>query len=169
MDDSSTWGPFCWVVIAESFPLRTRAKQASLATAGNWLGNCKLALCRTLPCPKHETELTPSTVLISFLTPFANAGISYNYGFVFAGCNIAGLLIVYFFMYESQGLTLENVDLMYSDRSVKAWNSRSWTPPGYVTRGDKEERPKAFASDDGNAEKRADSRGSDHAGVEHRV
>ncbi|MBE3048934.1 MFS transporter [Candidatus Bathyarchaeota archaeon] len=37
-----TWGPFCWVVIAESFPLRTRAKQASLATAGNWIGNCKL-------------------------------------------------------------------------------------------------------------------------------
>jgi SP family sugar:H+ symporter-like MFS transporter len=36
-----TWGPICWVVIGETFPLRTRAKQASLATAGNWLGNCK--------------------------------------------------------------------------------------------------------------------------------
>lgn len=33
-----TWGPFAWVVIGETFPLRTRAKQASLATAGNWLG-----------------------------------------------------------------------------------------------------------------------------------
>lgn len=27
-----TWGPFAWVVIGETFPLRTRAKQASLAT-----------------------------------------------------------------------------------------------------------------------------------------
>jgi SP family sugar:H+ symporter-like MFS transporter len=40
-----TWGPICWVVIGETFPLRTRAKQASLATAGNWLGNCKPFSC----------------------------------------------------------------------------------------------------------------------------
>ena len=39
-----TWGPIAWVVIGETFPLRTRAKQASLATAGNWLGNCKSSL-----------------------------------------------------------------------------------------------------------------------------
>lgn len=38
---AGTWGPMAWVVIGETFPLRTRAKQASLATAGNWLGNCK--------------------------------------------------------------------------------------------------------------------------------
>lgn len=38
---AGTWGPLAWVVIGETFPLRTRAKQASLATAGNWLGNCK--------------------------------------------------------------------------------------------------------------------------------
>lgn len=39
---ASTWGPMAWVVIGETFPLRTRAKQAAIATAGNWLGNCKL-------------------------------------------------------------------------------------------------------------------------------
>jgi SP family sugar:H+ symporter-like MFS transporter len=38
---AATWGPICWVVIGETFPLRTRSKQASFATAGNWLGNCK--------------------------------------------------------------------------------------------------------------------------------
>lgn len=38
---AGTWGPMAWVVVGETFPLRTRAKQASLATAGNWLGNCK--------------------------------------------------------------------------------------------------------------------------------
>lgn len=38
---AGTWGPMAWVVIGETFPLRTRDKQASLATAGNWLGNCK--------------------------------------------------------------------------------------------------------------------------------
>jgi len=41
---AGTWGPIAWVVIGETFPLRTRAKQASIATATNWLGNCKLSL-----------------------------------------------------------------------------------------------------------------------------
>ncbi|PNY26762.1 Hexose transporter 2 [Tolypocladium capitatum] len=38
---AGTWGPMAWVVIGETFPLRTRAKQASLATASNWLRNCE--------------------------------------------------------------------------------------------------------------------------------
>lgn len=50
---AGTWGPMAWVVIGETFPLRTRAKQASLATAGNWLGNCKRA-----PILLHHCELT---------------------------------------------------------------------------------------------------------------
>jgi SP family sugar:H+ symporter-like MFS transporter len=40
---AATWGPIAWVVIGETFALRTRAKQAALATASNWLGNCKTA------------------------------------------------------------------------------------------------------------------------------
>ncbi|PHH59263.1 hypothetical protein CDD81_3520 [Ophiocordyceps australis] len=36
---AATWGPMVWVVIGETFPLRLRAKQAALATAGNWFGN----------------------------------------------------------------------------------------------------------------------------------
>ena len=39
-----TWGPFAWAVIGETYPLRTRAKQASLATACNWLGMCHALL-----------------------------------------------------------------------------------------------------------------------------
>lgn len=42
-----TWGPMSWVVIGETFPLRTRAKQASLATAANWLGNCTCPIFRS--------------------------------------------------------------------------------------------------------------------------
>lgn len=107
--------------------------------------------------------------MISFLTPFADDGISYGFGFVFAGCNLAGLLIVFFFMYEPAGLSLENVDLMYSDKSVKAWKSKSWLPPGYANRGEKAEGPKATGSDFGEAEKRGATRGSDQAGVEYRA
>ena len=107
-----TWGPFAWVVIGETFPLRTRAKQASLATASNWLGN----------------------FLIAFLTPFADSGIGYGFGFVFFGCNAFAAVMVYFFLFETKSLSLENVDAMYSDMSLKAWQSKKWVPVGYHDR-----------------------------------
>ncbi|KAL9039654.1 MAG: hypothetical protein Q9180_002397 [Flavoplaca navasiana] len=107
-----TWGPFAWVVIGETFPLRTRAKQASLATASNWLGN----------------------FMISFLTPFADSGIGYGFGFVFFGTNAAAAIIVYFFLYETKNLALEQVDIMYSQRELKPWQSSKWSPEGYLDR-----------------------------------
>lgn len=78
-------------------------------------------------------------VMIGFLTPLADSGISYAYGFVFAGCNILGALLVWFFLYESRMLSLENVDLMYGQPDLTAWSSSKWTPPGYITRKDRDE------------------------------
>lgn len=112
-----TWGPFIWVVIGETFPLRTRAKQASLATAFNWLGN----------------------FLIGFLTPYANDGIGYAFGFVFFGCNFVAAGIVYFFLFETKSLSLENVDIMYSDGSLKPLSSEKWVPAGYIDRNTRDE------------------------------
>jgi hypothetical protein len=59
--------------------------------------------------------------MVAFLTPLANDGIGYNFGFVFAGCNIAIAIIVWFFLYETVGLSLENVDQMYSQPELKPW------------------------------------------------
>ncbi|KAM5385458.1 hypothetical protein ACJZ2D_001099 [Fusarium nematophilum] len=114
---AGTWGPLAWVVIGETFPLRTRAKQASLATAANWLGN----------------------FMIGLLTPLATDGIGYSYGFVFAGTNLTAGLLVWFFLYESRTLSLENVDLMYRQKDVKPWSSGKWVPPGYITRKQRDE------------------------------
>jgi len=111
-----TWGPFAWAVIGETYPLRTRAKQASLATACNWLGN----------------------FLIGFLTPYATDGISYAFGYVFFGCNVAAALLAYFFLFETKSLSLENVDKMYSDKSLKAWQSTKWMPEGYISRTERD-------------------------------
>jgi len=114
---AATWGPFIWVVIGETFPLRTRAKQASLATAFNWLGN----------------------FLIGFLTPYADDGIGYAFGFVFFGCNFVAAGIVYFFLFETKSLSLENVDIMYSDNSLSARTSKKWIPAGYITRDERDD------------------------------
>jgi hypothetical protein len=72
--------------------------------------------------------------MVAFLTPLANDGIGYNFGFVFAGCNIAIAFIVWFFLYETVGLSLENVDQMYSQPELKPWTSHKWVPAGYITR-----------------------------------
>ena len=78
----------------------------ALATASNWVWN----------------------FLLSFFTPFITSSIDYRYGYVFAGCCFAGAVIVYFFLCESQGRSLEEIDTMYIF-GVKPWHSKHWSPP----------------------------------------
>ena len=42
--------------------------------------------------------------------------------------------MVYFFLYETKSLSLENVDAMYSDETIKARKSKKWVPVGYIDR-----------------------------------
>ncbi|KAG4437239.1 hypothetical protein IFR05_007293 [Cadophora sp. M221] len=86
-----TWGPLVWACIAEMFPYRYRAVGMALATSANWIWNFMLA----------------------FFTPFITGDIDFAYGYVFAGCNLAAFFVVYFFLIESSGKTLEEVDAMY--------------------------------------------------------
>ncbi|KAL5522913.1 hypothetical protein ACEPAF_1180 [Sanghuangporus sanghuang] len=111
-----TWGPAIWILMGETFPTYTRARQGALGTASNWLWN----------------------FLIAFFTPFITSAIDFSYGFVFASGNFLGMLVVFFFLYESSGLTLENVDLMYRDPNALPWKSRSWYPAGYNSRAEVE-------------------------------
>ena len=57
--------------------------------------------------------------------------LSYNLS---VGMNLFGAALVYFFLYETEGLTLEAVDIMYSDPKVNARNSKDWVPAGYRDR-----------------------------------
>lgn len=36
-----TWAPGVWILIGETFPTRTRAKQGALSTASNWFDVCR--------------------------------------------------------------------------------------------------------------------------------
>jgi hypothetical protein len=78
----------------------------ALSTASNWLWN----------------------FLLAFFTPFITGAIDFRYGYVFAGTNILGGLIVYFFVIEGQGRTLEEIDTMYL-MGVKPWESAKWVVP----------------------------------------
>lgn len=72
--------------------------------------------------------------MVGFLTPYATDGISYGFGFVFCGTNLAAGIMVYFFLYESKSLALEQVDVMYSQKDLKPWHSHKWMPDGYIDR-----------------------------------
>ncbi|KAK5988538.1 High-affinity glucose transporter ght5 [Cladobotryum mycophilum] len=116
---ASTWGPLPWLITGETFPLRTRTKQGSLAITANSIG----------------------TFLVNFFVPFSAArGMSYRFSFILIFTNIIAASVVWFFLYESAGLSLENVDLMYSQDNVNPKTSPSWVPPGYITRTHRDER-----------------------------
>ncbi|EGY14279.1 galactose transporter [Verticillium dahliae VdLs.17] len=100
---ATTWGPLVWAIVGEMFPSRYRARSMALCTASNWLWN----------------------FLISFFTPFITDAIHYKYGYVFAACCGAGAIITYFFVVESQGRSLEEVDTMYVE-GVVPWKSKTW-------------------------------------------
>ncbi|TVY29569.1 High-affinity fructose transporter [Lachnellula hyalina] len=88
---ASTWGPLVWACIGELFPYRYRAVGMGLATASNWFWN----------------------FLLAFFTPFITQDINFSYGYVFAGCNLFGAFMAYYWLIESSGRTLEEVDAMY--------------------------------------------------------
>ncbi|CAH6721675.1 high-affinity hexose transporter Hxt6p [[Candida] jaroonii] len=102
---ASTWAGGVYTIVSETYPLRIRAKGMSIATAANWLWG----------------------FLISFFTPFITAKIHFYYGFVFSGCILFSIFYVYFFVSETKGLSLEEVDELYAS-NVVPWKSAEWVP-----------------------------------------
>jgi len=101
-----TWAPIVWAIVGELYPTRYRAQAMGLATASNWIWN----------------------FLISFFTPFITGAIDYRYGYIFAACNFLGAVVVYFFLCETKGRSLEEIDTMYI-MHVNPRQSTKWVPP----------------------------------------
>ena len=97
---ASIWGPIPGVVIGELYPLAIRAKCMSLSTASNWLWN----------------------FAIGYITPYLiskNSGnLDFKVFFVW-GSTCAGCLIFSFFcIWETKGLSLEEVDYLIRNSST---------------------------------------------------
>jgi len=63
----------------------------AMSTASNWLWN----------------------FLLAFFTPFIVGDIDFRYGYIFAGSLALAAAVVWFFVIEGQGRTLEEIDTMY--------------------------------------------------------
>ncbi|KAL3961033.1 hypothetical protein ACCO45_006150 [Purpureocillium lilacinum] len=95
---ATTWGPMIWTIQAE------------------------------LAWPSAPPATGSGTFASASSPPFIVKAIDYSYGYVFAGCNFVAALLVYFFVVEGQGRTLEEIDTMYLE-GVKPWRSTGWEPP----------------------------------------
>lgn len=48
------------------------------------------------------------------IRPFIEADIGFSYGYLFAACNFIAVLVVFFFLPETSGKSLEEIDTMVS-------------------------------------------------------
>lgn len=108
---AASWGPVAWVVTGEIFPLKVRAKALSMTTATNWLLNWAIAY---------------STPYLVNWGP-GNANLQSKIFFLWGGCCFICIAFVYFMIYETKGLSLEQVDELYTEVSY-APKSVGWTP-----------------------------------------
>lgn len=95
----------------EIFPLKVRAKSLSMTTASNWLLNWAIA----------------------YATPYlvnsdpGDAALGAKVFFIWGGCCFICIFFVWAMIYETKGLSLEQVDELYGKVS-KAWKSSSFVP-----------------------------------------
>lgn len=106
---AATWGPLAWVVVGEIFPLRVRGKSVAICAGSNWLFN----------------------FVIAFITPYLvdedKANLKSKVFFIWGSCTFLCILFVYLFVYETKGLTLEEIDELY-DTVQDARKSRGFVP-----------------------------------------
>jgi sugar porter (SP) family MFS transporter len=103
-----SWGPVVWVITGEIFPLGIRAKGMSLSVASNWLWNFGIGYA------------TP--YLVNASTTGVNAVKAANLGvkvfFIWGGTCFGCFIFTYFFVPETKGLSLEQIDLLYRESSI---------------------------------------------------
>jgi len=106
---ASSWGPVAWVVTGELFPLKARAKSLSMTTASNWLLNWAIAYS------------TP------YMVDTDHANLQSKVFFVWGSFCFVCIAFVWFMIYETKGLSLEQVDELYGIVG-KAWQSKHFRP-----------------------------------------
>ena len=109
---AASWGPVVWVVTSEIYPLKVRAKSMSVSTASNWLLNFGIAYG------------TP--YLVDGSGP-GSADLGARVFFVWGAFCIVAVFFVWFMVYETSKISLEQIDEMY-ERVDHAWNSKSFEP-----------------------------------------
>ncbi|PQE11145.1 high affinity glucose transporter RGT2 protein [Rutstroemia sp. NJR-2017a BVV2] len=107
---ATTWGPAAWVVVGEIFPLPIRSRGVGLSTASNWFWNCIIGV------------ITPYLVG----TGKGDANLGAKIFFMWGSLCIISFSFAYFFVPETKGLSLEQVDKMLEETTPRT--SAGWKP-----------------------------------------
>ncbi|KAG9121975.1 hypothetical protein FRC07_001827 [Ceratobasidium sp. 392] len=94
---ANTWGPVAWVVNAELYPLAVRAKAMSMTGATNWAVNFGIGY--SVPYLINEGP--------------GNAGLGVKVYFMWGSLCLFCCVFAYFFIPETKGLSLEQLDLLF--------------------------------------------------------
>ncbi|KIJ66865.1 hypothetical protein HYDPIDRAFT_108799 [Hydnomerulius pinastri MD-312] len=89
-----SWGPCCWILVAEIWPLSIRGKGISIAASSNWMNN----------------------FIVGQVTPTMLTHLGFGTFVFFGTFSFLGGLFVLFFVPETKGLTLEEMDEVFGDR-----------------------------------------------------
>ncbi|KAH9942457.1 general substrate transporter [Epithele typhae] len=98
----ATWGPTPWLLGAEIFPMRARAKGMALSNAANWL--CNFA--------------------VAFATPPLFAALRAGYYFILAGACLLSGAVVFFVYPETAHRTLEDLGEVFADADTDTGDDR---------------------------------------------
>jgi len=107
---ATTWGPAAWVIIGEIFPLPIRSRGVGLSTASNWFWNCIIGV------------ITPYLVG----TDPGDANLGAKVFFMWGSLCCISFAFTYFFVPETKGLSLEQIDKMMEETSPRT--SAKWVP-----------------------------------------
>ena len=108
---AASWGPVTWVVTSEIYPLKVRAKSMSVSTAANWLLNFGIAYGSPFMVGEGK----------------GSAQLGTRVFFVWGSFCIVAVVFVYFMVYETSKISLEQIDEMY-ERVPHAWKSKEFEP-----------------------------------------
>lgn len=93
-----SWGPIPWLYPPEILPLSIRAKGASMSTASNWLFN--FIVGEVVPVLQHSMGWS------MYLLP--------------AFFSVASVVLVYYVYPETKGVTLEEMDSIFGDHTLRS-------------------------------------------------
>ncbi|KAI5467512.1 general substrate transporter [Mariannaea sp. PMI_226] len=91
----ATWGPVSWTLVAEIFPLSIRSKGSSIGASSNWLNNFAVA----------------------FFVPTMFKKLQWGTYIFFSGFLAASIAWIYFYLPETKGATLEEMDQIFGSRT----------------------------------------------------